>query len=107
MSKKIIEALEVLLGEMKQEHQKKVSVTPKPTGHYHFTDPCPTCQGKGRVVPQKSDGLWRINYNYQDGHEMSDGMSREEAVERILTHDDRSSNCTLIGPDGQIYSVKE
>lgn len=76
-----------------------------PTGRYYFTDPCPHCNGTGRVRPQKQDG-WRVDYHYQDGHELCGPYDKATAVEHAFGERDGTCSTTLIGPDGQIYSTQ-
>lgn len=75
------------------------------TGLYRFTDECPTCKGNGRVRLMEPLEGWYIDYHYQDGHEQSGPMSKEEAIRLIQDHIDKSINPTLVGPDGQIYTL--
>jgi hypothetical protein len=49
--------------------------------------------------------MWRVEYHYQDGREVSRPMSKAEAVKQVTERSDKSGMYTLIGPDGQIYKV--
>ena len=78
---------------------------PKATGRYFRADPCPACGGSGRVVAPWLRGVWHINYRYQDCNETCGPYLEADAVRRMVEHDDRTCMVTLIGPDGQIYTV--
>lgn len=81
-------------------------VEPVGTGRFRFTDKCPFCDGRGSFTPCRPLGGWFIEYHYQDGHEMSGPMTKEEAIGRYLTLDQGRDNATLIGDEGQIYTIK-
>lgn len=79
---------------------------PVPTKKWFYTDKCRCCGGTGYQVPVNLKG-WFVDYNYQDGHEVSGPMTKEEAIKTCLEHRDPSSSWTLIGSDGQIYTLPD
>lgn len=80
--------------------------TPKPTGRYRFTNPCRWCRGTG-CVPASLNG-WFVGHQDRDGFE-TEGPFRSEAdaVAAFLRYRGMPLSVTLIGPDGQEYTLEE
>jgi hypothetical protein len=71
---------------------------------YRLEDPCPTCDGHGRV-PRVSQGF-RIEWRYQDCTEINGPYADLAAAKshvRKYAKVDKSARPTIIGPDGQIH----
>lgn len=76
---------------------------PKPTGIRVIAKKCPHCDGTGHVNCNRLDG-WYIRYRYQDGSEDSGPYSEAEAIGH-MKNNRLGHNATLIGPDGQAYTL--